>query len=176
VSGFDRTPERFFCVMVGVLNGANMPAIDSDITPKHAYRFVLRRYDKAANRSILVQGYAESTHSKAITLNGVTAQTIFVRTKELRDRAMKAKFGAWRDETAEWFRYLNTLGPELEGDEQALYKFLRDRGASSRAVINTELAWDNPRFRATVKGLQAKELLIVTGAARSTRYSVVEVK
>lgn len=144
-----------------------MPAIDFTPPPRESYRFVLRRYDRAPNRSIRVTGYSEVVHSRAVAMNGVTAQTIFVRSPHLAKRAWKL---GWKDETKAWDEFLNGH-VKLNEEQQAFYDTLVQHGPLTKAQLikRCRLA-DEFNYRKVLGFLREAELVEKVGTNRTSKY------
>lgn len=77
-------------------------AIEKGPPPDGSYQFVMRRYDRACDRSLLVAGYSETCQSRAVVMNGVEAQTVFLNDPATRDKWL---YYGWKDETEAWFKF-----------------------------------------------------------------------
>jgi len=75
-------------------------------------KYALRHYGYHATLPRVFACYTEQTKSRATTIKGVTACTIFLKTKTGRDRAVK--FG-WKDETESVMDEVNKPKPKRRG-------------------------------------------------------------
>jgi hypothetical protein len=147
-----------------------MPAIDSTLPPRDTYRFVLRRYDRAPNRSIRVSGYDEVAHSRAVKMGDVVAQTIFVRSKHLAKRAWKL---GWKDETKQWDEWLDGLN-QLTSEQRAVLETLREHGpCAKRELIERCDVADDFNYRQLLMELRELDLVEKIGSNRNTKYRAI---
>ena len=80
-----------------------MPAVITHPPEAGAYKYVLRRYDFDHSYPLIHQTYEEVCHSRSILFKGRQSCTIFIKTLNCRDLALKE---GWKDETHEWFAFL----------------------------------------------------------------------
>jgi hypothetical protein len=92
-----------------------MPAIQRTPPDPGSYSYVLRRYDLACVNSQCWSTYAETTQSRAITLGGVEAQTLFLREQAGAQRARRL---GWQDVTEEWMNHLEESTPRPTTEPQ----------------------------------------------------------
>lgn len=171
-----------------------MPAIKFEPPERGTYRFVLRKYDIAPLRSQKFHGYDEVCHSRAVKLNGRVAQTLFVRRKNTRDRAVNRKFG-WIDETKAWFEMLDGTSPPAPDsspveeapvaasvpepapaapDEEAIFKVLKGLGTGlSKSALVKKTKLSKVRVADALKALRAKDVVIKVGSGFNTKYEAV---
>ena len=80
-------------------------------------KYVLRRYDKDPKLPWLFVGYTEQVTSVCYEMDGKRAATLFLRSRNSRDRALKL---GWKDETN---RY-NAIMQEKEKAEAVIETFV----------------------------------------------------
>ena len=96
-----------------------MPAISKEPPKEGTYKFVMRRYDLACIQPQAWSTYDEATQSRAITFNGVEAQTLFLRDQA---GAIRARRLGWKDETDQWMAHIEatSVKPTTEAQRKIL--------------------------------------------------------
>ena len=159
-----------------------MPAIERTPPAPESYNFVVRRYDLSCINGQVYCTYDESTRSRAITIDGVEAQTLFLRTRPAFVRATKL---GWKDATEEWERHLENSTARATTEPQrkllAAMVALGDDWHTKKQIVDESQIADS-EWRTAIAYLQRKQLVECnngprqrkTATNRSFRYRITD--
>jgi hypothetical protein len=146
-----------------------MSAILREAPELGSYTFVMRRYDLACIQAQSWATYDETTMSRAIVLDGVEAQTLFLRGHAC---AVRARRLGWLDETAKWLRHVEdkTVRPTTEPQRKIMIgmRSLPDEWSQKREIV-AKAAIPDSEWRTAIAYLEKLGLVECNNTARSRK-------
>lgn len=146
-----------------------MPAIEREAPAPGSYTFVMRRYDLACIQAQSWATYDETTMSRAIVLDGVEAQTLFLRGHAC---AVRARRLGWLDETAKWLLHIeeSTVRPTTEPQRKIMDGMgsLPDEWSQKREIVAKAGIADS-EWRTAIAYLEKRGLVECNNASRTRK-------
>lgn len=149
-----------------------MSAIAETAPAAGTYRFVVRRYDRAADHAdaqpIAFATYDEATDSRAIELDGTVAHTLFLNSETALQRAMCL---GWQDCTSRWQQAIEDAKPRISTPSQrAIFAALTSEWQDKRSLLEASGVADS-EWRTTIRLLEERGLAECNLSPRQRRQA-----